>query len=130
MNPLFTNSLCQIKININTQSFKLTSHHTIPYICTYSSHYNISVQAFTIAWHTCNAKQCSSHTSECQHLSSCNAMHNHNSYTKISKKIYHHKTKNTTIIHDIFRKLQTSNRQSDRSKQRIACYEQTIQIWA
>jgi len=41
--------------------------------------------------------------------------HNHNSYTKIPKKIYYRKTKITAVMCDTFLKLQTSNRRSNRS---------------
>jgi len=72
---------------------------------------------------------------ECQHLSTYNAIqsnttHNHNSYTKTPKKIYHHETKNTTVMDAIFFKLQTSNQRSNQSKQRMTCYGPTAQIWA
>jgi len=36
-----------------------------------------------------------------------------NSYTKIPKKIYYHKTKITVIMRDTFLKVQTSNRRSN-----------------
>ena len=54
---------------------------------------------------------------------------NHNSYTKISKKIYYHKTKITAIMRDTFLKLQTSNWQSNQSNHKIACYEPHVKIW-
>jgi len=72
---------------------------------------------------------------ECKQLSTYNVIqlnttHNHNSYTKTPKKIYHHKTKNTTIMNAIFSKLQTLNQRSDRSKPSMTCYGPTVQIWA
>ena len=56
---------------------------------------------------------------ECQHLSTwysiqSSTTHNHNSYTKIPKKIYYHETKITAVMRDTFLKLQTSNRRSNR----------------
>jgi len=58
------------------------------------------------------------------------AQHNHNSYTKIPKKIYQHNTKITTLMCDTFIKLQTSKRRSNRSNHKIASYRPTVQIWA
>ena len=73
------------------------------------------------------AKQYSSQINDCQHLSTYNCIqssttHNHNSYTKIPKKIYYHKTKITIVMRDTFLKLQTSNRRSNHSNHKIACY--------
>ena len=83
--------------------------------------------------HTYITKQYSSQINECQRLSTCNSIqssttHNHNSYTKIPKKIYYHETKLIAVMRDTFFKLQTSNRRSNRSNHKIACYEPHVKI--
>jgi len=45
-------------------------------------------------------------------------------------KIYYHKTKIIAVMRDTIVKIQTSNRRSNRSNHKIACYEPNVKIWA